>query len=699
VSAEVLIVGNPVGRQLLLQQVRALGYAALVIPAASTAATLEGGVPRVIVVCLDDVDPPAFMAALRRAHRGAAIPVALCGRLVDSGFDLADVLDLGADHFLEEPVGDDALAAALDALAGPPPAVRDATSTPPPVQLAAVPALPDDAMLDDAAPSGTWPTQTEVIEEPSGRAPAMLPHMSGPIGAEMSGQMHRAFGILDARRRSPEELESAVGESADDLDLAQLGLDATPDADHLGAALDPALDQGIDPGDSQDRLEVAELRVLGPYPGLGIVGSHRASSGHRETTVLLEDAGPVSPRSNTSPRFGPTDVDTSEIREGTPVVHVTAEFSARSGPEFSSRSFGAGFSEPRRRDPLPLEHEGELDRVEVPRLLSRLHRAGYTGKLTLTSGRVAKSVWFAGGSIVFARSSAGHDRLLDALLRCGMLTRPQYEEGRRLTEAEGRRAGQVLVEAGFLKQAEMLGALQEHLARIVDSTMPWREGTWLLEPDVRCAEPIQLTAPTAVLLVEGIRQRIEPARMLGLVGGPSSHPRLRNRGAEGTATRVDVALGLQLLPGEEAWLPLLDGRASLGELLARPGADEAELLLVVYALHVLDLLELPGEPMPTPRLVDDPVAIDRERVTARLTLAREADYFALLGLPRDATRADVRVAWVDLDRTFGEARLEPATRIELAGELVELRAALAEAKDVLSHDLLRNAYLAQLEEP
>jgi hypothetical protein len=604
--------------------------------------------------------------------------VTLCGRLADSGFDLADVLDLGADHFLEEPVADDALAAALDALAGPPiPASGDpGTGTPSP--LAVVPSLElDDG---DPAPSGTWPTQTEVIDEPS-RSNAGGP-VGAPMSVEMSGQMHRAFGILDARRRSPEELDAAVGESADDLDLAQLGLDATPDADHLGAALDPALDPGLDPGDSQDRLEVAELRVLGPFSGLGLGSSPRASAGHRETTVLLEDAGPVSPRSHTTQRFGPTDIVTSEIREVTPVVHVTAEF-----------------SEPRRRDPLPLEHEGDLGNVEVPRLLSRLHRAGYTGKLTLTTGRVSKSVWFAGGSIVFARSSAGHDRLLDALLRCGMLTRSQYEEGRRLTEAEGRRAGQVLVEAGFLKQSEMLGALQEHLARIVDSTMPWREGTWLLEPDVRSAEPIQLTTPTAVLLVEGIRQRIEPARMLGLVGGPSSHPRLRNRGAEGTATRVDVALGLQLTPGEEAWLPLLDGRASLGELLARPGADEAELLLVVYALHVLDLLELPGEPMPAPRVVDDPIAIDRDRITARLALAREADYFALLGLPRDATRADVRVAWADLDRTFGDDRLEPPTRIELAAELAELRAALAEAKDVLSHDLLRNAYLAQLEEP
>lgn len=680
-AAEVLIVGNPVGRQALLQQVRALGYEAEVVPAAGIHGALDAVVPRVIIVCLDDVDPAAFMATLRRAHRGAAIPVTLCGRLVDSGFDLADVLDLGADHFLEEPVIDDALASALEALAGPP---MPAAAAVPPITPAP---LPVDPLVDDEPRSGTWPTQTEVIDEPSAR-PAPTRDGVGAAGA-MSGQMQRAFGILDARRRSPDELDAAVGESADDLDLAELGLDEAGDElARLGAAadsgVDGAIEGGLDPGESQDRLEIAQLRVLGPIAGLPLDRGARPTHGHRETTVLLEDSSPISPRVTTGIRFPTPDVGTAEVPErSAPAVVVTSEFSER----------------PRRRLPLPLEHAGDLATVEVPRLLSRLHQAEYTGKLTLSSGRVDKSVWFDDGAIVFARSSAGHDRLLDGLLRCGMLTRSQYEEGRRLTEAEGRRAGQVLVEAGFLKQSEMLDALQQHLARIVDSTLPWRDGSWTLEPDVRCAEPIQLTTPFAVLLVEGIRQRMEPARLLGLVGGPGTHPRLRAGAVERTAALHDVAAGLQLLPGEEAWLSRFDGRVSLGELMASPGADEAELLNVVYALHVLELLELPGEPLPTPRVVDDPVAIDRERVRARLVLAREHDYFALLGLSRDATRSDVRVAWADLDRTFGDDRLEPPTRIELAAELGELRAALAEARDVLSHDLLRNAYLAQLEEP
>lgn len=658
-----LIVGDPSSRAGVVGQVASLGYAAAAIGPELAAAALESSAPRMIVVFLDDIDPPVFMAALRRLHRGAAIPVTLCGRPADSGFDLADVLELGADHFIEEPITDDALLAALEALAGPP---LRRTIEPSPI-------APVEPVATAAEASGSWPTRTEVIEETG--PVRVLPAATDE--SQMSGQLHRAFGILDARRRSPQE-RSAVGDSADDLDLADLGLDDVPLPEH---------DDGIDPGESHDRLEVAQLHVLVPgtdVHGLEIASPLRPPKGPRETTVLLEDASPVGPRTPTGNRYAPPDGVTGEVRERTsPQVSVTSEFADR----------------PRRRVPLPLERQGDLATVEVPRLLSRLHRAAFTGKLTLAAARVEKSVWFESGVIVFARSSAGHDRLLDGLLRSGLLTRSQYAEARRMTEADGRRAGQVLVEAGLLKQAELLDALQDHLARIVDSTMPWREGVWSLEPDERCEEPIQMTTPTAVLLVEGIRQRMEPTRLLGLLGGPGAHPQLSDEAWSRPSALHDLAEGLQLSASEEAWLERLDGRSSLSQLLSDPAADEGELLAAVYALHVLELLDLPGEPIPAPRVHDDPVAIDRRRIEARLALAREADYFALLGLERDATRADVRVAWADLDRTFGEARLEPATLQELAAELAELRAALAEARDVLAHDMLRNAYLSQLEEP
>lgn len=650
-DAEVLIVGRPAATGELLGPVCELGYLVDLCDPDEIAARLgSGSLPRAIVVCLADVDAPLFMAEVRRVQRGAAIPITLYGQLGGAVLDLADVLDLGADHFLEQPVQHDALAAALEALAGPP--LQRASARP------AKPAV----VLDEPS---SWPSRTEVIETDAPVA-RVRPPSDGRDVDPMIGQLHRTLDLV------PETRDGS--QSEDDLDLASLGIAIGP-GDLLGG-------DGIDPAESHDRLEVAELRLVVP-PGIPRVDVPHVPPGPRETTVLLEDSSPLVVRSGVQ-RFTPPDGATGEVREHTaPGVLVTAEIADR----------------PRRRVPLPLEREGDLGTVEVPRLLCRLHRAGYTGKLTLALGRTEKSLWLDGGALVFARSNSGSDRLIDGLLRRGMLTRSQYDAARRATDADPRRAGQVLVEAGYLKPSELVGALQDHLARIVDSTLAWREGRWLLEPDVRCEEPITLATPTAVLLVEGIRQRLEPAHLWGLVGGPRVFPRLREEAAGRPSARAELAEGLRLSPAEESWLERFDGGRDLAALCELPDADQIELLPLVYALHVLDLLELPGEPLPVARSVEGPGEIDRRRIEDRLALARDADYFALLSLDRGATRADVRVAHADLLRTFADDRIDTGVRSDLAGELVELRAALDEAKDVLQDDALRNAYLAQLEEP
>jgi hypothetical protein len=95
----------------------------------------------------------------------------------------------------------------------------------------------------------------------------------------------------------------------------------------------------------------------------------------------------------------------------------------------------------------------------------------------------------------------------------------------------------------------------------------------------------------------------------------------------------------------------------------------------------------------------DPVAIDVERVRERVRLAREADYFAFLGIPREATRSEVREAADALLRTFADDALDAESRARTTAELFELRAALSEAREILMDDALRSAYLAHLGDP
>lgn len=641
-APEVLIVGETSRRGELLARISGLGYAVSVC----TRAVLENRIakadpPGAVLVCTEDVDARALMTSVRGTRRGSGVPITLYGPVPGRTGDLADVLDLGADHFLEAPATDEALAAALDLLLGP--IGRPAASS-------------TGKGAATAARTGTI---------------APVPAAGREVGDTdvVLGQLHRTLDMLEARLRERED----EGAEADELDLDALGVPALPEVGDGDAPSGPA--------PSSLSLPLSDTGTPMPMPAPSASGRRDAAerrdpAERRDATERLGHP----PEGRASPQTDGRSSSSSEARH----LEVTG-----------SRPVVTG-DRPRRQAPLPIEDRGSLDRLEVPRLLWTLHRARYTGALTLEQGRVEKRLWWQGGELVLVRSNVGHDRLIDGLLRRGLLTREQYEAARRLAAKEPGRTGALLVEAGLLKATELPRVLRDHLVRIIDSTFPWTEGRWLLAPGEEPDEAVLVDAPVSLVVAEGVRHRMESAQLIALLGGLEPRPRFRGE-AVGFGGPHELAERLLLSPSEEAWLPRLDGTATLRELLGRPDTDELELLGLCYVLHVLEHLELLRE-LPVAAAPADPVALDVARIRDRLRLAREGDCFASLGLPRDATRLDVRRAHAELQRTFADAHLEPSVRTQLRAELEELRDLLDEARDVLADEGLRNAYLAHLEE-
>jgi DnaJ-class molecular chaperone len=103
---------------------------------------------------------------------------------------------------------------------------------------------------------------------------------------------------------------------------------------------------------------------------------------------------------------------------------------------------------------------------------------------------------------------------------------------------------------------------------------------------------------------------------------------------------------------------------------------------------------------PAPKPADwDPLDADavRARVAARVSLVEEGDYFALLGVARDATNYDLRRAYTTLRRSFDPGAVLTAATVDLKDDVDSILEVLEEAYDVLRDPVRRERYRRALE--
>jgi hypothetical protein len=312
---------------------------------------------------------------------------------------------------------------------------------------------------------------------------------------------------------------------------------------------------------------------------------------------------------------------------------------------------------------------------------------------------IEKVVYFDQGRPVFASSNEPGDRMGELLVREGKITASQYERCQNVVAESGRRMGEILVDVGYLKRRELLPAVRRHVEDIVYSLFGWDRGQYQITSDPQpSAERIRLSRHPASLVLEGIRRKLDRSTLERLIGPPSTVIEVADR------ERLGGVINTGDLAGEErAALGAFDGQSDLVHVARAANVDIADLLPLAWGLCVLGLAtarrtdtEVHDES--TALVGETDLAIDRERVRARWQLVTEADYFALLGVRRDATAFEIRRAYQSARRDFAVDSFPNDLRRELAQELDDIANVLDEAFRVLRDDRLRTTYLAHLVE-
>lgn len=419
----------------------------------------------------------------------------------------------------------------------------------------------------------------------------------------------------------------------------------------------------------------------------------RAKMSQMAQRLFQNDSAPA-PDVDVRPRHDHhTEIDLASLAEEPPLRASVTEI-ATDGVDLTT-SPGSWDTQVRERG---LPEQGEIVRgiSDAALVLARVFAQDLTGRVAFGRPGIEKVVFFDHGRPVFASSNEPGDRMGELLVREGKITAAQYERCQIHVAQSGRRMGEILVDFGYLKRRELLPAVRRHVEDIIYSLFSWDRGHYqVTRDDAASAERIRLSRHPASLILEGIRRKLDRTALEQLVGPASTVIEVADKDRVGTV--INTA---DLAAEERGALAAFDGQADLAQVARTVGSDLADVLPLAWGLVVLGLAtarraEVEVEES-TALVGETDLAIDRERVRARWQLVGEADYFALLGVRRDATGFEIRRAYQAARRDFAADCFPSDLRRELARELEDIASVLDEAFRVLRDDRLRQTYLSNL---
>ncbi len=329
---------------------------------------------------------------------------------------------------------------------------------------------------------------------------------------------------------------------------------------------------------------------------------------------------------------------------------------------------------------------------DIAEIMAIAHRQEVTGRVDFISEQRQKSVFFERGVPVDAYSSQVFDRMEEYLLRNGKITRAQYQEVRVKGLKGPRKVGAYLVSSGYLKPHELFEAVRGHLAEVFCGVFEFESGTYRYLPE-RASEDdrIALDLDVRALILEGVRRKYLVPRLMKRVGGPSTLLGMK------AGAVPDFEL-LRLAEAERAVVRLVDGTRNIEDIVFSSGLEALRVYHVLVGLVLLGYAEvlvrgLEGNAKDGVLTAD---GIDKNRILDKIEQIRQLDYFQILGVAKSATPYEIDRAYERNLAEFEPNRFSSSLREQMFEELGEITRVLADAREVLRDEQVRDAYARHL---
>lgn len=236
------------------------------------------------------------------------------------------------------------------------------------------------------------------------------------------------------------------------------------------------------------------------------------------------------------------------------------------------------------------EYRSDLSSTPLPEVLLTVHKYRVPGTIDCSRGEERKCIYIDEGNIIFATSSDTSDSLGDRLLAKGAISQQQYDESVNRLQAPDntKRQGTILVEIGALQPRELFVSVLDQVQAIVWSIFDWDSGTVTFAAGRdKHTEFIKLSIPTREAVLEGVRHRGDPKRLLARIGKRTTIvERASGHGAE----------ELTLETSEKELLDKVDGKKTLADIVSGGPPPPPHAARLLYAFFVLGMVRI-REPM------------------------------------------------------------------------------------------------------
>jgi len=292
---------------------------------------------------------------------------------------------------------------------------------------------------------------------------------------------------------------------------------------------------------------------------------------------------------------------------------------------------------------------GNLRDISVPKLIFEISLMKVSGVLKITRGSAKKDILINHGIPIKVTSNLLQEVFGRFLLKTERVTEDVYERTLKISFEQKRLHGGVLIENGYLTEADLEKYLKEQAYFKLFNLFQWDEGEYVFFIKDFISTSGDYNAHTVpALIYTGIKSAYTLERLSAEL--KQYNPFYLKR----SSLKLFTEYRLQVSEGEKWLIDTIDGTLTVKEVIDMSPLDILETYRLLYALIVLNLFEVISSSAP---ITDEPPpAPERDEIVDRmLTIYHEMaskNYFEILGVSENADPSEIKAAYLVLAKKY-----------------------------------------------